>query len=599
MAGVQSEAADPLQSNPIFQDINGSIAQILRQITCKSKADIIDELVRHIDGVELQECRDYTFKAAVGVYDEQLEAVGITGGRARLELKQRRGDSLDEKCATDIVDLIVYVCGLSKHFPRDVLSSRSTYIDIAPAVQTENGDSVTSQVVSDNVVANLMKRCDEYDRRLKNAWEYIMNIEKVTTDEISALKNTLSKCKCCAKGLTGNGVSTSQAGSGATLLSPTDRTPASTNPHTGATKPPAAADRNVPGRPAPNDLTTSGHHAQKDALTGGNGTVENRVIIDADDSDYEIPCAQPQSDKQNVSSSTSNANINVSTLQSTQTATSSTSSTQTSTVATPTLQSTPRVPDTVSDNNPGSSDVNGSGSRTYLDVASVPGDWNLVPTGRRRKATNHQQHDMQQNRTQQQNPPVDRSGAMAVNSAQQNASNRPISTSLTGLKTEQSADMYVENIERRPHDQLKDIAERVRRYCREKGIRVMQARVITNRRCVDVVGCRITIPVRQIDDVLGNRMWPDEVICRRWKNQQGLRAGRRREYDDGRRRQYREDEGREQYDAQYAGDRNGDYWDYRRDDDARGDYRGHSDRYNHWQSDEYDHGQRGYWSGIF
>ena len=127
----------------------------------------------------------------------------------------------------------------------------------------------------------------------------------------------------------------------------------------------------------------------------------------------------------------------------------------------------------------------------------------------------------------------------------------------------------------------------------------MQARVITKRRCVDVVGCRITIPIRQIDDVLGNRMWADDVICRRWKNQQGLRAGRRREYDDGRRRQYREDEGREQYDAQYAGDRNGDYWVYRHDDDARGDYRGHSGRYNHWQSDEYDHAQRGYWTGIF
>ena len=53
------------------------------------------------------------------------------------------------------------------------------------------------------------------------------------------------------------------------------------------------------------------------------------------------------------------------------------------------------------------------------------------------------------------------------------------------------------------------------------------------------------------------------------------------------------------YDAQYAEDRNGDYWDYRRDDNEQGDYRGHSDRYNHWQSDEYDHGQRGYWTRIF
>ena len=286
LAEVQPEAADPLQSNPIFQDISGSIAQILRHITCKSIADIIDELVRHNDGVELQECRDCTFKEAVGVYDEQLEAVGITGGRARLELNNVEGTQLMKNVQ-----------------------------------QTSwNGDSVTSQVLSDNVVANLMKRCDDYDQRLPNAWEYVMNIEKFTTDEIRALKDTLSKCKCCAKGLTGKGRLTSQAGSGATLLSPTDRTLASTNPHTGATKPPAATDLNVPGRPALNDLRASGHHAQNYALTGGNGTEENRVIIDADDSDCEIPCVQPQSDKQNVSSTTSNANINVSTLQSTQTA---------------------------------------------------------------------------------------------------------------------------------------------------------------------------------------------------------------------------------------------------------------------------------------
>ena len=244
----------------------------------------------------------------------------------------------------------------------------------------------------------------------------------------------------------GNGGSTSQAGSGATLLSPTDRTLASTYPHPGTTEPPAATDLNVPGRSALNDLRASAHHAQNNSLTGGNGTVENRVIIDADDGDCEISCAQPQSDKQNVSSTTSNVNINVSNLQWTQTATSFTSSTQTSPVATPTMQSTPWVPDTVPDNNPGSSDDNGNISRTYRDFGSVPGDRNLVLTRCRQKATNHQQHDLQQNHTRQQNPPVERSSATVVNSAQQNATNRPINTSLTGLKTEQAADMYVENI---------------------------------------------------------------------------------------------------------------------------------------------------------
>ena len=45
----------------------------------------------------------------------------------------------------------------------------------------------------------------------------------------------------------------------------------------------------------------------------------------------------------------------------------------------------------------------------------------------------------------------------------------------------------------------------------------MSARFIQLRHIDDVVGCKITIPARQIDDALGSRMWPDEMSCRRWR----------------------------------------------------------------------------------
>ena len=45
----------------------------------------------------------------------------------------------------------------------------------------------------------------------------------------------------------------------------------------------------------------------------------------------------------------------------------------------------------------------------------------------------------------------------------------------------------------------------------------MSARVIANKFCDDVVGCRIAVPIRQTDDALGTRMWLDEVTCRRWR----------------------------------------------------------------------------------
>ena len=62
---------------------------------------------------------------AVGLCDKQPEAAAITGGRAKLKLKQSWGDAIDETFATDIVD---YVYDLSKHLQCDVHSSRSIYI---------------------------------------------------------------------------------------------------------------------------------------------------------------------------------------------------------------------------------------------------------------------------------------------------------------------------------------------------------------------------------------------------------------------------------------------------------------------------------------
>ena len=106
MATSADGASDPLQSNPILQDISSSIAHILHKICSQSKSDIVDQLVEGIDGGDLQECKEYVFKVAVGIYDEQLEAKGLLGGRARLELKQRRGETVNEKCASAMVESV-------------------------------------------------------------------------------------------------------------------------------------------------------------------------------------------------------------------------------------------------------------------------------------------------------------------------------------------------------------------------------------------------------------------------------------------------------------------------------------------------------------
>ena len=77
--------------------------------------------------------------------------------------------------------------------------------------------------------------------------------------------------------------------------------------------------------------------------------------------------------------------------------------------------------------------------------------------------------------------------------------------------------MNLQNIKRFNDDSLKDIAERVRQYGSDHGIKIIASRVYTNRFSDDTVGCRITIPASHVDDALSHRIWPKEVKCRRWK----------------------------------------------------------------------------------
>ena len=60
----------------------------------------------------------------------------------------------------------------------------------------------------------------------------------------------------------------------------------------------------------------------------------------------------------------------------------------------------------------------------------------------------------------------------------------------------------------------------------------MSARIITNRVTEDMVGCRITVPARQVDDALSN-IWPENVECKRWNNRNsGRRHNPQRDHDE-------------------------------------------------------------------
>ena len=121
----------------------------------------------------------------------------------------------------------------------------------------------------------------------------------------------------------------------------------------------------------------------------------------------------------------------------------------------------------------------------------------------------------------------------------------------------------------------------VRTYCAKKGLRVMMARIIVNKFCEDVVGCRMTVPIRQTDEMLGNRIWPDEMICRRWRKSRSFTRNNDRHngnYNTRTQRPTYHNDNREQESG--GGHTREDYFDY--DDDVRRPDRDEYDRDQHY-----------------
>ena len=109
------------------------------------------------------------------------------------------------------------------------------------------------------------------------------------------------------------------------------------------------------------------------------------------------------------------------------------------------------------------------------------------------------------------------SNYVPLNSSNKTSRLSGASQTLTGAKPVQTVPMYLENISRGQTDVDSDIARRVRAFARGKGLRVIAAHVVRNRRSDDVVGCRLTIPETMATVVTSAGYWPDGIRCRPWE----------------------------------------------------------------------------------
>ena len=110
-------------------------------------------------------------------------------------------------------------------------------------------------------------------------------------------------------------------------------------------------------------------------------------------------------------------------------------------------------------------------------------------------------NDMKQKDTASTDQSDDNDGYTEVSYKKSKSKN---SHGLQGMKSEPFAELYLSNIARRDNQSFGDISEEIKKYCKNKKKRIMSAWIIPNKVADDVVGCRIRVPISQVDDMLGN-----------------------------------------------------------------------------------------------
>ena len=202
---------------------------------------------------------------SVALYDEQLGG-HVESGKAKLELKNRRGENSQEKLACDIVDLVTYTCGLETYFSANVLSSRSTYIEVeAEKIRALNPSFVEktpNKINLDGVESTikiLLDHCERQEQELKALRIYVLNVEKICVDEVTEIKNKLNKSDIVANEL--NHVQVSNTGDDTEFPSLPSAQHAHPSPTTGDSAHSPCQSRRSASQSAGSDLPPTGHNA--------------------------------------------------------------------------------------------------------------------------------------------------------------------------------------------------------------------------------------------------------------------------------------------------------------------------------------------------
>ena len=168
---------------------------------------------------------------------------------------------------------------------------------------------------------------------------------------------------------------------------------------------------------------------------------------------------------------------------------------------------------------------------------------------------------------------------------------RRVLTSAASRQKSRTVELYLPNIAKHPDDSLGDVAAMVRECARKGGLYVITSRIVQNRFNENIVGCKITVPERQMDDALGNRVWPEGMKARKWSSEKPVNERKKQpaRFQNGPRRnqrQYqREPPQSYQWEEDWDDQNEGDWPEWEQEDDGHY-YNGEDDEY--YEDEEYE-----------
>ena len=436
-----------------LQDLDGNASTILLKLKNTPQNDIVVEMYSKICVELLAKTRTSLFDDAVGLYDEQLADKGLSG-KASISLVDRRGDKRPENLAKDIVKLVNFNSHLKNEFPREIISSKSVYVDIdqpssSPIQSEETSDtqrpkSSDGKELSDEQMIDCMWSSHvKTNVSVKRLWEYVYNLEKIvqmnTENAKPETQQTINPNENKSESSPKEKKTEPESSDTSSDAIPNGQAQGPESSHSQAQKLKSKSD------PDPDEKKQS----RKKPLKSKDKKAKKKPASKSSKSDH-VQSTFTQIMRESESESESSDSESESSAADTETET-----------------------ETDSDDS----------IKTYSEAASGE-NWQSVGrngASRRNKGKDKKKEDK-----------------------------------LSGITQEASVAMYVQNIKRKPEMSMGKIASLVKSHLKEKGVRCLSAQVIRNRFVDDTVGCKIIVPLRKKDTVMGIKIWPNNVKCREW-----------------------------------------------------------------------------------